>query len=399
MKILIITPRIPYPPYRGDKLKIYNISRILAKNNDVTILTFQRSSGQNSEIVSLKKIGVKVVAVRLTIFESLVRSFFNIFTILPFQVAWYQSSRMKKKIKQLITTEKYDIEYYHLVRGAQYLQEEKPKHNVLRVVDFTDAVSLYLTRLAAAERNYIKKILISIERNRIKNYEKIAEKFHTLFICSSVDKKFLEDSGLKININILNNGIDTTYFSSEETEFENNRIIFTGNMPYYANYDAAIHFCNDIFPIILDKNSSAKFYIVGQYPPRRIKNLENNNIVVTGFVENIKKEYLKSVVNIAPMRFGAGTLNKVIESIALGVPIVASPIAVQGLPDVLKEYILISDNPNDFAEKILNVLSDPEFYREKMKEGQKIITEILSWEKIVGDFEDYLRSELQKLNS
>ena len=399
MKILIITPRIPYPPYRGDKLKIYNISRILAQNNDVTILTFQRNSKQYSEINSLRKIGVKVEVVKLTILESLVRSFLNIFSSLPFQVAWYQSSRMKKKIAQLTVVEKYDVEYYHLVRSAQYLQEKTSGHSVLRILDFTDAVSLYLARLATAERNYIKKILINIERNRIKKHEYIAEKFHTLFICSPVDKKFLEDTGLNVNINILNNGIDTSYFNSKQTEYEKNRIIFTGNMPYYANYDAAIHFCNDIFPIILSRNSNAKFYIVGQYPPRRIKNLGNNNTVVTGFVENIKEEYLKSAVNIAPMRFGAGTLNKVIESIALGVPVVASPIAVQGLPEVLKEYILISDNPAGFAENILRVLSDPTSYREKMKEGQKIITEILSWEKIVGDFEGYLRSELQKLNS
>lgn len=399
MKILIITPRIPYPPYRGDKLKIYNISRVLSKNNEVTILTFQRNSKQVSEINSLKKIGVNVVVVKLTIFESLARSFFNIFTSLPFQVAWYQSSRMKKKIAQLITAEKYDIEYYHLVRSAQYLQEKKSGYSVLRLLDFTDAVSLYLTRLASAEKNFVKKIFINIEQSRIKNYEKIAEKFHTLFICSPVDKKFLEDSGLNVNINILNNGIDTSYFNSVETEYENNRIIFTGNMPYYANYDAAIYFCKDIFPIILSRNSKAKFYIVGQYPPRRIKNLGNNNTVVTGFVENIKEEYLKSTVNVAPMRFGAGTLNKVIESIALGVPIVASPIAVQGLPEVLKKYILISDNPAGFAENILNVLSDPVSYREKMKEGQKIITETLSWEKLVADFESYFRSELQKLNS
>lgn len=401
MNILIITPRIPYPPYRGDKLKIYNISKILAKNNDVTILTFQRRSDQQSEIEALKQNGINVFTVRLSILESLFRAAFAVFTETPFQVAWYKSGLMKKKIRKLINAEgpttpaiKYDVIYYHLVRSAQYLINAGANDKILNIIDYTDAVSLYLTRLSAAEKNFIKKFFINIEKKRIISYEKIAENFNALFVCSNIDKKFLESSGLKVKIEVLNNGIDTDYFSSENNRSEKNRIIFTGNMPYYPNNDAAAYFTYDIFPLITNEIPDAKFYIVGQKPPLKIKNLACRNIIVTGFVPDIRKEYLKSAVNVAPMRFGAGTLNKVIESVALGVPVVATSIAAQGLPDVLKKFILIADDPVTFSEKVKEILRNNSEYRKLMKEAQRIVKEILSWGKIVTDFENSLKEKL-----
>ena len=391
MKILIITPRIPYPPYRGDKLKIFNISKILSQNNEITILTFKRNSSQNPEISELKKLGFNIITVNLSAIESLFRAFLAVFTDTPFQVAWYKSASMKKMVEKI--SGEYEVVYYHLIRTAQYLPDSN-NSMPLNVLDFTDAVSLYLTRLVAAEKNYIKRFFIKIEKKRISAYEKIAEKFDTLFICSAIDKKFLESSGLKVNIELLNNGIDTNYFSSENNGYEKNRIVFTGNMPYYPNHDAALYFAEEIFPLITNEFPDAKFYIVGQKPSLRLRVLASEKIIVTGFVQDIRREYLKSAVNVAPMRFGAGTLNKIIESIALAVPVVASTIAVQGLPDSLKKFILVADDPVTFAEKVKEVLKDDFKYRNQMKEGQKMIREILSWEKIVSGFESSLKEKL-----
>lgn len=395
MKILIITPRIPFPPYRGDKLKIFNIAKILSKKNNVTILTFRRSFRQQAEIEELKALGFNIITIRLTLIESLFRAFLAFFSNTPFQVAWYQSSKMKKKVQQI--SSEYDVVYYHLVRSAQYLPDGKGT-KVLNVLDFTDAVSLYLTRMAIAERNLFKKFFIRIEKRRISEYEVIAEKFNTLFVCSNVDKKFLADSGIKVNIELLNNGIDTEYFNYENNQYELNRIIFTGNMPYYPNQDAAVYFAKEILPLISREIPATKFYIVGQKPPMKIKRLVNDKIKVSGFVPDIRKEYLKSAVNVAPMRFGAGTLNKVIEAIALGVPTVASSIAVQGLPEELKKYILIADDPVTFADAVKEIMNNSEKYRAEMLEGLNIIKELLSWEKVVKEFEKSLMMKLAVLH-
>ncbi len=398
MKILIITPRIPYPPFRGDKLKVYNLAKLLSNNNSVTILTFLRNNSQKKDLVNLEKHGIQIEVVKFSIFGSLLQTFLAIFGNLPFQAAFFKSSKMEKKVVEKVKAGDFDVIYYHLIRSAQYLYSNKTGSKPLNVIDFTDDVSLYLKRFAEIEANPIKRYFINIEQKRIEKYERIAEKFHSLFICSDVDKNFLINKGINKNVNILPNGIDIEYFYSEKQSFEKNRIVFTGNMPYYANYDAALYFSKDIFPLVLKKIPESEFYIVGQKPPQKIKMLKSKNIFVTGFVKDIKLEYLKSAVNVAPMRFGAGTLNKVIESIALGVPVVATSMAVGGLPKELNKYIFVADDPEDFAKKIIYIIQNPIIRFEMMEEGKKIIREKLNWKKVVSEFEEYLSSELLKLD-
>lgn len=397
MKILIVTPRIPYPPYRGDKLKIFNICKQLLKNNKVHVITFYRNNKDKDLAKPLKNIGIEITLIKLSVFTSLFNTFIAFFHNVPFQVAWYKSVRMEKAIKSLIQANSYDVIYYHLIRTAQFLQSDDKKR--LNVLDFTDAVSLYLSRMVKNENNYLKRSLIKSELNRIIIYENIAEKFDCLFVCSEIDKKFLLDKGLNKKIEIIKNGVDTEYFSGSILNYDPKRIIFTGNMPYYANSDAAVYFSKEILPIILKKDPEVKFYIVGQNPPSSIKQLSSENIIVTGYVKDIRNEYLKSAVNVAPMRFGAGTLNKVIESIALGVPVVATSPAIMGLPDYLKKFVFVADNEIDFVTKILEIINHKEIRNQLMKEAQEYILKELSWVKIVSEFELLILNKLNEKNN
>ena len=398
MKILIITTRVPYPPYKGDKLKIFNIARQLAKKNSVTIVTFLRNRNQIKDVEELKKHNIKVIYEKISLLESCFNIIEAIFREIPFQVAWYKSKKMHKKIKDLITKGNYDVAYFHLIRSAQYLVNNNG-NSVLQVVDFTDAVSLYLDRFTKIERNPIKKILLGIEKKRVEKYEKIAERFNIVFICSEVDREYLLNRSINANIKILRNGVDVDNFKIENVQKEKNRIIFTGNMPYYANYDAAIYFAKDIFPKVLKQIPDAKFFIVGQNPPRRIKALSSENVIVTGYVEDLRKEYLKSCVNVAPMRFGAGTLNKILEAIVLRVPIVATSVAVEGLPKDIKQSILVAKDSNDFADKLIRLLKNNESANKESEKKQTEFIKTLSWENIVSHFEVDLHNELSKLNS
>ena len=398
MKILIITTRVPYPPYKGDKLKIFNIARQLAKKNSVTIVTFLRNRNQIKDVEELKKHNIKVIYEKISLLESCFNIIEAIFREIPFQVAWYKSKKMHKKIKDLITKGNYDVAYFHLIRSAQYLVNNNG-NSVLQVVDFTDAVSLYLDRFTKIERNPIKKILLGIEKKRVEKYEKIAERFNIVFICSEVDREYLLNHSINANIKILRNGVDVDNFKIENVQKEKNRIIFTGNMPYYANYDAAIYFAKDIFPKVLKQIPDAKFFIVGQNPPRRIKALSSENVIVTGYVEDLRKEYLKSCVNVAPMRFGAGTLNKILEAIVLRVPIVATSVAVEGLPKDIKQSILVAKDSNDFADKLIRLLKNNESANKESEKKQTEFIKTLSWENIVSHFEVDLHNELSKLNS
>lgn len=396
MNILVITTRIPYPPYRGDKLRMFNIATQLSKNNSVTIVTLLRNRKQLEEIEELKKLNFKVHYIKISLFESLINVLKAIFTSSPFQVAFYKSEKMKNKVYELSSSGNFDVVYYHLIRSAQYFGESNYKSAVLNVIDFTDAISLYLSRFYEIEKNPIKKFLLGIEKKRVEKYEHIAENFHSVFICSEIDRAYLKQIGIKANIKIIRNGINLDYFKPNDIEFEKNRILFTGNMPYYANYDAAIYFVKEIFPLVLREVPEAKFYIVGQNPPFRIRSLATENIIVTGFVKDIREEYLKSVVNVAPMRFGAGTSNKINESLILGVPVIATPLAVEGFPPEIKEMIHVASDPKEFANQVVSFLKNPNLRDKFMECDKSRIKEILNSGSIVKELEIYLKDELKK---
>ncbi|PKL83326.1 MAG: hypothetical protein CVV24_05500 [Ignavibacteriae bacterium HGW-Ignavibacteriae-3] len=395
MKVLIITPRIPYPPYRGDKLKIFNIAKTLSRNNSVTIVSFRENRNSRSEERELMKYGPEVRTVSLPLLKSLFNMVLAVFTNIPFQAAYFRSRKMKTEIQKLIERNNYDVIYFHLIRSAQYFEAAK-NSKAVKMLDFTDAVSLYLSRFSEVTRNPIKKYTLLIELKRIINYEPIAKKFDTLFICSEKDKDYLEEKKLHPNIQFLRNGFNADLFAPEKIHFEKNRIIFTGNMPYFPNRDAALYFTKEIFPLVRESYPNSKLYLVGQKPPLEVRKLNSQNVIVTGFVEDIKKEYLLSAVNVVPIRFGAGTLNKVIEALALGIPIVATSMSVAGLPKELKKYIMTADNPATFAEKIIYIFEHESERRELMLEGSEVVRNLLSWNKIIGEFESYLLGRLKE---
>ena len=395
MKILIITPRVPYPPYRGDKLRLFHNAKTLAKRHRVDIVTFNQGKSDITSSLELKKFGINIKTVSLPFWVSFLKVIKNIFSGIPFQIAYYSSKKMQKELQEIVKENEYDIIYFHLIRSAQYFDAVE-KSKALKILDCTDAISLYLERFSAITKNPIKKYALKLELHRIEQYERILNKFDTLFICSEKDKNYLEKKKIHPNIQLLSNGFDTELFKTDNTLFEKGRIIFTGNMPYFPNQDAASYFAKEIFPVVLVKYPSSKFFIVGQKPPLSLKKLVTKNIIVTGFVKDIKKEYNLSEINVAPIRFGAGTPNKVIEAIALGIPTIATSLSIAGLPEKLKKYILIADDPTSFVEKISYIFENPEIRNDMMKEAQEVIIDLLSMDKIIAEFESYLQKRFCK---
>jgi polysaccharide biosynthesis protein PslH len=394
MKILIISTQIPYPPYRGDKLKIFNIIKILSKKHKVTILTFIRDETDNLYVEELRKLNYEVYAVKHTRFNLRINLLRAIISHIPMQILCFHSTRLRKLIQQATSQNHFDVVYFNLINTLQYESDIKDS-NSLKIIDLTDSMSLYIKRYLEYEKNIFKKIIYSFELRRMMRYERNLTKMDTVFICSNVDRESLTNRNIHNNIRLLLNGFDSNVYNYEETEPEKGRIIFTGNMPYYPNKDAVQYFTTEIFPKVLKDNPFVKLYIVGQNPPREIENLQSDKIIVKGFVEDIKTEYLLSEVNIAPLRVGSGTANKIIESMALGVPTVASSRSMQGFPEEIKKYVFIADTPDEFADKIKQILNDKSIRTVTMAEAREKVKDLLSLDKIGKDFLDYLEMRIK----
>jgi sugar transferase (PEP-CTERM/EpsH1 system associated) len=394
MKIFFLTSRIPYPPYRGDKLKIWNLVKQLSRRHKIVLLTFVRNRQESEWTAKLRELSIEVHEVRLPVWQSLLNCLLAIARNEPFQVAYYRSRKMEALVQEQIEKTKPDVIHTHLIRMAQFTSEEK---NIPVVLDLTDAVSLYLSRFRESRRNPIAKWLLGVELQRMRRYESIIGSFDRGLVCSDTDRRFLLSRYSNLSLSILPNGVDLDVFSATgSTRIEPFRIIFTGNMSYFPNADGASYLVREILPKIRRIVPQVKLYIVGQNPSRGVQALAGENVVVTGYVEDIRSEYGKSMVAVSPIRFGAGTLNKVLEPLASGVPVVSSSIGLEGLGLAVGTDILVADDAPEFADAVVRLLTDETLRKAMAARASEKVRRNFSWENISLDLERVYNDVLKR---
>lgn len=382
MKILFIANRFPYPPFRGDKLKIYNLCKRLAEKNEIHLITFTEHKSDLQYLDKLSPIFKRMEIVNLPKLQSLFNSAVGLFQKFPLQVQYFKSNEFSSRLKQLLSEEKYDAIHVQHIRMAQYAI---PYKQYFRILDLPDAFSLYWQRRKEVPRSILSKMLDNIESKRVIKYEEyVLNEFNLNLVCSQEDQAFLIKNHQVSNIELLPNGVDTQQFKPGKHDYSHNEtLLFTGNMDYDPNVDAVIYFVDEILPTIVKAFPNVKFVIAGQRPIEKVKALDNGkNVFVTGFIPDLSDTYNSASVVVAPLRFGAGTQNKVLEAMSMGIPVVCSNIGFKGLGIKDGEGAFMRLGANEFADQVIKLLSDEELRKATGKKGIEVIEKSFTWETI-----------------
>jgi glycosyltransferase involved in cell wall biosynthesis len=245
------------------------------------------------------------------------------------------------------------------------------------------------------QSSLIARWALGVEYRRMVRFEAILSRFQRVLVCSETDRRALAVNVPNAPLDILPNGVDREAFSPNgSVEPDANRIIFTGNMSYYPNADAAKYFVRKIFPLVQRALPNARFSIVGQNPPAGVRRLAGVNVDVMGFVQDLRAEYMKSSVAVSPVRFGAGTLNKILEPLALGIPVVATPVSVQGM-DPSQKGIVVGGTEEEFANAVVRVLRDPTYRKEALKASEEL-RDRYGWDRIAKTLEGIYKDVVEQ---
>jgi glycosyltransferase involved in cell wall biosynthesis len=357
----------------------------LSRRHEIVLLTFVANDQEARLTENLREVCREVHTVRLPVWKSVLNCGLAMFGNKPFQVEYYRSQLMADLVREQIDKIQPDVIHTHLIRMAQYTVNE---NKIPVILDLTDAVSLYLSRFREVRKNPFMKVLLGVELKRMRQYEFIIGAFDRGLVCSNTDRQFLLDRYGNLSLSILPNGVDLETFSVKgSVKAEPYRIIFTGNMSYFPNADGAAFLVYEVLPRIRETVPQVKLYLVGQNPPASVRNLAGENVVVTGYVDDIRAEYLKSMVAVSPIRFGAGTLNKVLEPLALGVPVVSTSIGLEGLGLTVGEDILVANNPEAIAAEVAKLLTNESLRTSMSARASAKVRTRFSWETIAGDLE------------
>ena len=387
MKILFLANRVPYPPYRGDKLKIYNLAQRLKDRHELHLLTFAQTKEDLGYKTELEKIFKEVHFIYLPKWLSALNCLAGAWDVRPLQVLYFQSGKLQNQLDSLLEQHKYDAVHVQHLRMSPYLAGRK---DIPRILDLPDAFSLYWERRKMVKRGLLTRIFENIEQRRVLKYEKVLEQYNLSLVCSSEDLAYLEKTHNTGNLRLLPNGVDLETFAPRNHDYSHNKtILFTGNMDYAPNVDAVIYFTSEILPLIRSKQPDVQFIIAGQRPVPKVLALANDHIVVTGFIKDLAATYNSASVVVAPLRFGAGTQNKVLEAMAMGVPVVCSHIGFGGLGIKSGEGAIMQTDSEAFANSVSELLGSEKLRRQVGTEGMRVIRTRFDWDIIAKMLECY----------
>ena len=387
MNLIYISPS---PPNDLERVRSLNILKILKNNNvNITLVTLYNKK-QEKYLKDLEKYVDKIIKVQQNKIVSLIKAGVSFVLPIPTRVGYCFSFKMRRTLKKLNT--KYDVLYIKRLRMAQY--KKYVKSNKV-FIDITDSLTKYYERLYKNEKS-IKKLFYLEEYLKLKKYEiKICKENENIIICSKEDKKYLVNIEKEIenNIKVIENVVDISKWNKEKYKIKETRknLCFFGVMSYEANIISAKYLTKNIMPK-LDKKY--KLNIIGPNVPKNLKKLENENIKFLGYVKSASKELIKNDIFLCPILVGAGTKNKILQVGELKMPIVATNLALEGLPEELKEVVFLANTKEEFIEKIEEIQNMKKEKLEKRLERQKqIIEKYNSMEFIENKIKQYVINE------
>ena len=390
MKLVFVANRTPYPPFRGDKLKIFNLAQCLSPEHELHLITFYETKKELDYQEALLKVFTTVTLIPLKKWQCLLHTAIALFIPgRPLQVGYFHSRKFKQSVKQLLDKiQPQAIHVQHLRMAQQIPSEYRP----LVLLDLPDAISLYYQRRANHVTSPLLKLAFSFETKRLTKYEhRILPQFPKVLCCSAEDGKHLQQLHPTIKVGILENGVDVQTYAPRSTENDGPiKLLFTGNMTYAPNVDAVQYFADEIFPSIQAKFPEVIFEIAGQKPVPQVLALANRHgISVTGFIPNLADAYASATVVVAPLRFGAGTQNKVLEALSMNIPVICTPIGFHGIGLTHGEGIWCENDTSNFIFRIHQILSETQKHKDLASEaGEKIRTRF-NWNTIAKQLEYY----------
>ena len=386
MRIIFLTSRFPYPLEKGDKLRAFHQIKELAGNHDIILVSISDKPVLEEHIEALKPFCKRILVHRISLLNVLWNLFKTIFSNLPFQVGYFYSKKFKQKIIGIIETEQPDVIFCQLVRMAEYV---KDVHGIPKTLDYMDAFSTGLQRMAGRS-SFPKKIILNMEWKRMVRYERnIFKHFNHLTIISEQDKKLIPHPDHH-RIHIIPNGVDTDYYHPFESEKKYD-LLFSGNMSYSPNIESAMFIAKEVMPLLIRERPDIKFVIAGAAPVPEILKLADSNIEVTGWVDDMRTYFSQSRIHLAPMLISIGLQNKILQAMAMKIPCIVSKQANNAIHAPEEECLLIADSPEEYAQKIILLLSDDQLYHRLSENGYQFVLKNFDWQGTVHKLENVFR--------
>ncbi len=388
MRILNITHQLPYPPITGAPLRSFNLLKRVSAEHEVWLVTFINDTTRIEDVSRLKELCADVLLEPSQKLGALARPLelvrFGLRGI-PLDLRLYHSDSLSKKINLLASQVDFDIVQIEHSFMARYLESLPTQARAKTTLMLHDVNYLKFDRISRIERRLARKLRLWVYARMMRRWEpEYAQHFDRVFTVSESDKQILTRARPRLAIEVIPNGIDVHEFAQSPITNSTPSLIFVGNMNYPPNVDAISSFCHDSLPIVRQHFPDVELWVVGVNPAAEVRSLSSDVIHVTGKVDDVRPYYRRATVSVVPLRAGGGTRLKILESMAVGRPVVSTAIGCEGLSVRDGEHLLVADDPAEFARRTISLLSDASLRRRITANARALAVARYSWGSIAG---------------
>jgi glycosyltransferase involved in cell wall biosynthesis len=392
MNIIAISNRIPAENKRGDQsVSFHRLIYLAILGHSIDLVCFQSENLKDDDKAKkiLEKKKIRVHFIKFNIFEAIInllKSFFS--NDLPLQSTFFKSKEFTKRIRILHKDKKIDFIYCVMIRVAPNINW----YNGKLILEMVDSMGLNFLRRFHIAKGF-KKWIFKREQIKVSNYEKsLADRSYRSFVVSSIDQKKINSRKVQVA------PLGVKIFNKFRKTVKKPIIVFSGNMFYQPNIDAITWFVKYCWSNILIQLPKAEFLIVGSNPTLEITAIEKKypSIKVTGRVNSVFEVLNKASVSIAPMQSGSGMQFKILEAMACAVPVVCTSIGIGDIKAIEDKDVIVTDTPNDFAQKVVDIVKSQRQNDRIGKNGQLYVYKNHNWKKLNEKFVDLC--DLKKIN-
>ena len=358
MNILYLCHRFPFPPKRGGKIRPFNMIRHLsAQGHAVTVCSLARSPEEAIEAQGIAGHchGFHVENVLAPV--QLLRMVVRLPVLTPSSMGYFYSPRLARRVRELVSSGKWDLIFVHCSSVAQYVEDVT---DVPKILDFGDMDSQKWLEYANF-KSFPLSLGYRLEGTKMLHAEKrLARRFDMCTATTRAEWETLQSYQTGAETDWFANGVDADFFCPTDNSYDADTLSFIGRMDYYPNQECMSRFCAQAWPLLKAVRPALKLLIVGADPSPEMRDLGDlDGVTVTGSVPDVRPYIRNSALMVAPLRIARGTQNKILEAMAMGVPVVTSTVAAGGVDALVKDHLLVADSAQEFAQGVLRLVENP----------------------------------------
>ncbi len=397
MRILFISTWFPYPIDNGAKIRVYHLLRALGTRHDVSLLSFAFDTAQPMNSAALSSFCTKVETIDCNPFRrQAARTALRFFSAAP--IVTLPLPEVSAAVDRLYQQVDFDVVIASIEVTAVYAL--RAPSSTVKVLEEHNSLTRWMRERYQQQTSLVQRLRCLVSWQKTRAYE--AKLFPRFDLCTMVSQLDRQESlrllkGRVTPIETVPNGVDCEHNQPGQCDIQPDTLIYNGAITYHANYDAVQYFLSDVYPRVRQKCPQVSLTITGATDSvDRSKLAVDDSVHFSGYVDDIRPVISRHAVCIAPLREGGGTRLKILEAMALGVPVVSTSKGAEGLDVIDGEHLLIADEPQAFAAAVVRLLGDRELRRKLAQNARSCVEECYDWKNIGQQFVSLVEDAVQR---